>query len=80
MDDQPVSLSAYRQERRAASVAAHPSRLTDSATALAWERILGQIPREERLRYAGLLGEEITSGAALGVRSPRRVGRVSLAT
>lgn len=59
MDDQPVSLSAYRQERRAASVAAHPSRLTDSATALAWERILGQIPREERLRYAGLLGEEI---------------------
>ncbi|MFM8241054.1 MAG: hypothetical protein ACKOAW_12175 [Actinomycetota bacterium] len=36
-----------------------PAALTDSATARAWERILGQIPHEERLRYAGLLGEEI---------------------
>ena len=30
----------------------------DSATALAWERILASIPRAERLRYAGVLGEE----------------------
>ena len=30
----------------------------ESATAYAWGRILASIPRSERLRYAGLLGEE----------------------
>ena len=59
MGDDPVSLTDYRRQRRAAGVAAHPSMLADSATSQAWERILAQIPREERLRYAGLLGEEM---------------------
>ena len=59
MGDKPVSLAAYRRERRAASVAAHPSMRSDPSTAHAWEQILAQIPREERLRYAGLLGEEM---------------------
>lgn len=42
-----------------ASESVDPAASVDSSTARAWESILGSIPRGERLRYAGLLGEEI---------------------
>ncbi len=49
---QPISGSAH------ASDPPDPLAFGDSMTARAWERILASIPREERLRYAGLVGEE----------------------
>lgn len=62
----PISLTAYRERRRDVSPAderrgtspADERGVTDMAVTQAWTRILADIPREERLRYAGMAGDE----------------------
>ncbi len=44
--DAPVSLTAYRSKRR------------DVVAGSPWTRILSELPREERLMYAGMAGDE----------------------
>ena len=55
--DSPISLTAYRERRRDTSPTGERG-VTDMAVTQAWTRILADIPRDERLRYAGMAGDE----------------------